>query len=133
MTDLPVGPVDVFVTHLSISRRARIRTARELLDFVGHERSRSSGLGAVLMGDLNAKPVEGTITSLEGDDWLDTWKTANGPHCRGGTWPAIAPSARIDYVLVQPSERWRVLGCRREPFSGSDHRGVVASLDLIRG
>jgi len=131
--DLPDGPVDAVVTHLSISRRARIRTVHELLGFVGLGRSRSPGLGAVLMGDLNAPPGEETIAALEGGGWLDAWKSANGPRRRGGTWPAIAPSRRIDYILVRPPAKWRVLGCRREPASGSDHRGVVASLGVIRG
>ena len=131
--DLPGGPVDASVTHLSISRRARMRTVRELLGFLGRERSRSPGLGAVLMGDLNAEPGEETVAALEGGGWIDAWTAADGPRSRGGTWPAIAPSRRIDYIFLRPTGAWRVTGCRREPISGSDHRGVVACLELIRG
>ena len=132
LIDLPGGPVDIFVTHLALSARARIRTTRELLGFVDRERSRSMGLGAVLMGDLNAGPVDEAISILESADWLDTWKAANGPRARGATWPAIAPSRRIDYVFIQPPAKWQVVGCRREPASGSDHLGLVASLELTR-
>jgi endonuclease/exonuclease/phosphatase family metal-dependent hydrolase len=128
--------VDVLVTHLSLSRRARHRTISELAAFAARERRRSGSLGAVLMGDLNAQPDEATTAALErcgtayGGPWLDAWKARHGGSARGGTWPAIAPFRRIDYVFVQPPASWEVRGCEIEPVSGSDHRGLLARLRL---
>ena len=136
MLDLPSGPLDVFVTHLSLSRRARERTAFELMTFAARERTRSGSHGAVLMGDLNAQPAESIIGALEtcgsrwGGPWTDTWKSANGNRGRGATWPAIAPFRRLDYIFVQPAPTWSVCTCDLEPVSGSDHRGLLARIRL---
>ncbi len=56
LVETPDGRVDAFVTHLSLSRRARSRTIPELLDFASRVRARSSSAGGLLMGDLNAEP-----------------------------------------------------------------------------
>jgi endonuclease/exonuclease/phosphatase family metal-dependent hydrolase len=123
------GRVDAFVTHLSLSARARLRTVPEWLDFASRGRAPSSSRGAVLMGDLNAEPDEPAIGLMTGG-WLDAWASASGSDARGGTWPAIAPFRRIDYVFVQPADRWVIHACRRA-MTGSDHLGVVARLELI--
>jgi endonuclease/exonuclease/phosphatase family metal-dependent hydrolase len=134
LIELPDGTVDVFVTHLSLSPRARARTILELLTFAREERSRSSSRGAILMGDLNAKPDEPSIAMLENaEGWFDTWKQANAPRTRGGTYPAIAPFLRLDYIFAQPRSCWRIQRCERQPFCGSDHRGLAAWLCLDLG
>jgi endonuclease/exonuclease/phosphatase family metal-dependent hydrolase len=121
---LELGVVlDVFVTHLSLSRRARARTIAELARFAERERARSGSDGAVLLGDLNATPAEDAMRALR-DRWIDAWR-GPGP---GATWPLFAPSRRIDYVLVQPPAGWVIEACRRAPTLGSDHLGVVAHL-----
>jgi endonuclease/exonuclease/phosphatase family metal-dependent hydrolase len=127
--------VDVFVTHLSLSARARLRTVFELLAFAERERRRSGSEGAVLLGDFNAPSEERAISEIEkaalnGSPWCDAWKAAHGPYARGGTWPAIMPVRRIDYVFFQPREQWSVETCERLSFAGSDHLGVTASLRL---
>lgn len=133
MLDLPCGPVDFFVTHLSLSSRSRRRTMRELVGFVERERRRSQSGGAILVGDLNALPAEEAVRMLcEGREacapWLDAWRHCH-PAARGGTWPAFAPLRRIDYIFAQPLSRWQVTRCARE-LSGADHLGVVATLEL---
>ncbi len=122
------GPVDVLVTHLSISRPARIRTIQEVLAFASRDRGVGARRKSLLMGDLNAGPSESTIGVLSDNGWLDAWPTSNGVGSHGGTWPAIAPIRRIDYILVRPSEGWVVHSCDRLPKGGSDHRGVTARL-----
>jgi endonuclease/exonuclease/phosphatase family metal-dependent hydrolase len=62
--------IDVLVTHLSLSRRARTRTVRELLSFAERERERSGSVGAVLMGDFNAPPSEEAIARVWHRDHL---------------------------------------------------------------
>ena len=136
--ELPVGTVDVFVTHLSLSERARRRTMQELLRFVIRERDRSKSRAAVLMGDLNAHPDEwalGALTRLdaEGGPWRDAWRDQHGPKARGGTWPAFLPLRRLDYIFVQPGADWQIESCDRIPFSGSDHLGVLGRLRLRAG
>lgn len=128
--------VDVLVTHLSLSARARARTLVELGAFVLAERARSRSAGAVLLADLNAPPGEPAVAALERathGHWVDAWKACHGPLARGGTWPAFLPLRRIDYVLCQPASAWIVDGCRRLPFAGSDHLGVLARLRLDGG
>jgi endonuclease/exonuclease/phosphatase family metal-dependent hydrolase len=128
--DFAEGPIDVFVTHLSLSRRARERTVRELLAFTARERARSKSLGALLVGDLNALPEEDAIAALarcpasQGGPWRDAW-TRDATRGRGATWPSIVPFRRLDYVFVQPESTWDVRAAELEPVSGSDHRGVV--------
>ncbi|WP_437278902.1 endonuclease/exonuclease/phosphatase family protein [Sorangium sp. So ce375] len=125
--------VDVLVTHLSLSKRARARTVRELVSFAARERQKSGSHGAVLMGDFNALPSEEAVCYLQASagngSWLDAWTQAH-PGKVGGTWPAGLPLRRIDYVFVQPGEGWTITRCERAPFSGSDHHGVAAWLRL---
>jgi len=126
--------IDVFVTHLSLSPRARARTVLEVLAFAEQERRRSGSKGAVLLGDFNAPSGERIISEIEcaasGRPWIDVWRAAHGPAERGGTWPAIWPVWRIDYVFAQPPGLWEVEQCERLPLSGSDHLGVLARLRL---
>lgn len=125
MLDVEGGArVDVFVTHLSLSQRARARTVKELMAFTSRERHRSHSDGAVLVGDLNARPAEECVLTLE-RHWIDVGASL------GATWPAVLPFRRIDYLFAQPRDRWSVAACAREPASGSDHRGLVAHLRLV--
>lgn len=131
--DTSIGPVDVLVTHLSLSERARRRTVLELADFAARHERRSASIGAVLIGDFNALPAESAMRAVTepgapGGPWIDAWSAAHGARPRGGTWPAILPLRRIDYVLARPHARWRVEQCDRLPFSGSDHLGLYARL-----
>jgi endonuclease/exonuclease/phosphatase family metal-dependent hydrolase len=116
--------VDVLVTHLAISKTARARTAGEVLAFAREGRKASGSACALLMGDLNASPKEAAIQALSAE-WTDTW-AATHPGDAGGTWPALAPMVRLDYVLAQPGAGWSIKSCKRAPFAGCDHRGVMA-------
>lgn len=131
------GILDVLVTHLSLSPRARVRTIDELMRFAARERERSGSIGAVLLGDLNATPRDVAIQALKIPKdpslppWVDLWREANPSERGGATWPAFAPWRRIDYILACPKERFLVKSCQRDPLSGSDHRGVIARLRLV--
>lgn len=123
--DVAEHTIDVFVTHLSLSKRARVRTMQELVAFTAVERAASGSVAGVLLGDLNATPGEEAIAAVR-EAWTDAW----GARRRGATWPAPLPYLRIDYVLVQPSDRWVVRECRRVRSIASDHLGVLAHLVL---
>lgn len=130
VVDSPEGLLEVFVTHLSLSRRARARTVPELLAFTSADGSRSAHLRSVLMGDLNAGPEDPSIAALRRAGWVDAWSAAGAATRRaGGTYPSFAPWRRIDRILVRPAETWAVRDCRREAVWGCDHLGVVARLD----
>jgi endonuclease/exonuclease/phosphatase family metal-dependent hydrolase len=117
-----VSGFDVFVTHLSLSRLARARTTEEILAFTARARRGPS----VLMGDMNATPDE-SIHARFSTSWRDAWIARHGAR-RGGTWPAILPFLRYDYVYV--SADVTVEEAHRLPFAGSDHRGVIADLSF---
>jgi endonuclease/exonuclease/phosphatase family metal-dependent hydrolase len=57
----------------------------------------------------------------------DAWIGAAGP---GLTYPADAPTERIDYVLVSP--HFRVRSASVPVTEASDHRPVVVDLELDR-
>jgi endonuclease/exonuclease/phosphatase family metal-dependent hydrolase len=120
------GVVDVIVTHLPISRRARARVVHEVLAFAADERRASGSQAAVLVGDLNAKPSEAPIVQISAT-WIDAWESTH-PGARGATWPSLSPLTRIDYAFVQLGDGWSIGWCERAPFCGSDHRGVMVGL-----
>lgn len=124
------GPVDVFATHLSLSRAARTRTVEELLAFIERVRSVSKSVLSVLLGDMNAAPAEPTIARIQAS-LLDAWSTRGRRRpFDGGTWPAFLPMRRIDYVFVWPPRARLVREVHRVPYAGSDHLGVCARFDL---
>lgn len=124
--------VDVFVTHLSLSKRARDRTIAELVIFASEERRASRSAAAVLLGDLNATPHEPALAQLDAAGWVDTWDRAN-PEGSGATWPAAVPFRRLDYVWAQLGAGFRVAECRRTPVAGSDHVGLWARFTWPEG
>lgn len=157
--DAPIGPVDVFCTHLayrfdeSALRRAQLAA---VVDTVAARRgSVDHAFPPILCGDLNAVPDSDEIRALTGaappfadgvvftDAWAavgrgpgHTWDDRN-PHLATTSWPR----RRLDYVLVgwpRPKPlgnpvRARLAGGR--PIGGewpSDHLAVVVDLDTRR-
>ncbi|MFT3767507.1 MAG: endonuclease/exonuclease/phosphatase family protein [Minicystis sp.] len=124
--------IEVLVTHLSLSKKARERTIRELVIFAAEERRGSRSDGSVLLGDFNASPAEAALAHLEGPGgWVDAWDRAN-PQDSGATWPAAVPFRRLDYVWVQLGSGWKVAECKRMPIAGSDHVGLWARVTMPR-
>ena len=65
------------------------------------------GVPFVLAGDLNSTPDSELVRTL-----VATWQadaSLSGPP----TYPAAAPTERIDYILPGPAGAWRVSGARR--------------------
>ncbi|MEP7121176.1 MAG: hypothetical protein ABJE95_09710 [Byssovorax sp.] len=120
--------IDVFVTHLPISRRARERTVHEVLTFAEEGRKVSGSVGAVMMGDFNAVPRDEPIGAVDAK-WTDAWSAIH-PGEAGATWPSVAPVTRIDYVFAQLGEGWQIVEAERAPFARSDHAGVLARIRL---
>jgi len=79
----------------------------------------------ILAGDLNAEIGSAPMNALL-ERFSDT--------CAAGeqTFPSATPERRIDYVLVTPPERWRVL--ERHVIAeevASDHRPLLVVLELL--
>lgn len=114
-------PVRVFNTHLDYRSDPRVREQQiaEMLADIG-----VPSVPTIVFGDMNAKP-----DALELQPLLrrlrDTWPAAAGP---GFTYPAEAPSERIDYVLVSP--HFIVRAASVPATEASDHRPVVVDLVL---
>jgi endonuclease/exonuclease/phosphatase family metal-dependent hydrolase len=77
----------------------------------------------ILAGDFNSTPRSEVMSRL-GESWAIVDKGADRL-----TFPSYAPEREIDFVLVQPSDRFDLAGQRLidEPVA-SDHRPVVVDL-----
>jgi endonuclease/exonuclease/phosphatase family metal-dependent hydrolase len=106
----------------------RVRQAHHVLSIL------PDSLPTVLVGDLNATPRAGSITTLIGGGLLDAWPAAAPAGQPGFTYPANAPRRRIDYVMVSaglgiaevsvPDDLGAAMG------GLSDHRPLLVRLEL---
>lgn len=105
----PDGPVRVLTTHLTPGRPdSRMLQARAVAARIAR-----SPQPVLLLGDLNAEPGSPEVRLL----------TALLTDAGGGpTFPADAPTQRIDYVLGEG----RFSGAEVLPTRSSDHRAVLA-------
>jgi endonuclease/exonuclease/phosphatase family metal-dependent hydrolase len=118
--DSPVLGLTFTTTHLDHQMEdIRVEQARALNDFF---EKNQSALG-ILAGDFNATPQSETM-SIVLKDWTDFAGPEGVP-----TIPAGKPSKRIDYILVRPRDRWKVVRSEvlNEPVA-SDHRPVLSVL-----
>ncbi|HXF56670.1 MAG TPA: endonuclease/exonuclease/phosphatase family protein [Actinomycetota bacterium] len=110
--------------HLGLVGAERALHARELTDFL------ASVEGPVVVGMDANEPPEGPAVRWLAQRYFDAFAVAGG--AGGETFPASAPTARIDYLFV--SDGVRVLSARtvEEPsvLRASDHRPVLADLEL---
>jgi len=81
----------------------------------------------ILTGDLNATPQSAPIKLLEEKGWIKGDSGKEFP-----TIPSISPRKQIDYVLVRPKSRWRIIDIHVvEEGMASDHRPIMMTLELI--
>lgn len=87
----------------------------------------SIGIPYILTGDLNATPQSAILKLLEQKGWV---KEDSGKELL--TVPSISPNKQIDYVLVRPKNRWRIIEVRViEEELASDHRPLLMTLELL--
>lgn len=113
--------VRVFDTHLDYRRDPAVRRAQ-----VAEMLARIDAVSGptLVFGDMNATPAAPELEPLRAR-LHDAWDASNGP---GFTYPAEAPTERIDYVLV--SGDFEVRRATVPATEASDHRPVVADLVL---
>ena len=108
-------------THLHhLEAALREQQASKLSDlFAGAERP------VIVAGDLNATPESKPLATLK-EKW--TIATADPGLL---TYPSAKPIKQIDYVLVRPAGRFKVVEARVvDEATASDHRPVVVVLEL---
>jgi len=119
------GPAFLFVgTHLDHVKDAklRLRQARRLNELFVND----SGGPVILVGDLNDTPQSQPIKTL-----TEHWLSAAGD-APGATWPSKNPTQKIDYILLRPPGRWRIVEVRViDEEIASDHRPLLAVLEWI--
>ncbi|MFI9604637.1 endonuclease/exonuclease/phosphatase family protein [Streptomyces sp. NPDC004069] len=110
--------VHVYDTHLDYRGDPSVRTAQvaDMLDVLAADRGPK-----ILVGDFNAQANAAELAPL----WQHLRDAAPDG---GGTYPAVHPEQRIDFVTVSPDIT--VAGAREIATEASDHRPVVADLEL---
>ena len=145
--ETPVGPWDVFTTHLSHGfdqSALRCRQLDEIARLIAERREAAPDrlLPPVLVGDLNAVPDSDEIRRLTGRSagavpglvFSDAWElvgtdsgatySASNPYVNDSAWP----ERRLDYVLVSwPRRRPNGNPVQAERFAMTPIDGVVPS------
>ncbi len=87
----------------------------------------SNALPAILTGDLNATPHSEPIELLQTNGWVTNISEKNLL-----TVPSVKPKKQIDYVLVRPKQKWRIIDVKviDEPLA-SDHLPILMTLELF--
>jgi endonuclease/exonuclease/phosphatase family metal-dependent hydrolase len=115
------GPLRFCATHLDLEARQR-QLSLPLIKRAVERR----GVPFVLAGDLNSTPDSGLVQSL-----VAAWQ-ASASLAGPTTYPADAPTERIDYILAGPAGAWQVqtMEVIADALT-SDHRPVRATLEWI--
>ena len=113
-----------FSTHLDHRRSdtERLASAKAINQIIGLDNKSP----AILAGDFNDVPDSPTLKEL-GKVWLRTNKKILR------TIPASKPSRQIDYIFVQPKERWKIIESQvLDEDTASDHRAIFSIIELIK-
>ncbi len=110
-------------THLDHRRPDAERRASA--KFINKMMGQQKNTAAILAGDLNDVPNSATLKEI-GKLWLRT-----NPEITP-TVPVTKPLRQIDYILVRPKERWKVIETQvLDEAVASDHRAIFAVIELV--
>jgi endonuclease/exonuclease/phosphatase family metal-dependent hydrolase len=132
---VPLGKLQFFVTHFSLSPEMRIINTVELMEFVS---SFNSNLPKFVVGDFNCTPEDRPVKILRGmetvdgsrvignfvDLWDETPRRAVNASERGGHTHG---SRRIDYIFMIPTPWARATVRETSLIDKSTEEGVPAS------
>ena len=110
-------------THLDHRRldEERLASAKFINQMIDSHDSKP----AILAGDFNDIPDSPTLKEI-GKLWVRT-NTDIAP-----TIPAAKPIRQIDYILVRPKNRWKVIESKvLDEKVASDHRAIFAVIELL--
>jgi len=111
------------VTHLDHRRpdAERRASAKFINQMIGEQKN----IPAILAGDFNDVPSSPTLKEL-GKLWVRT-----NPEITP-TVPVTKPVRQIDYILVRPKDRWKVVETQvLDEAVASDHRAIFAVIELV--
>ena len=82
---------------------------------------------SILAGDLNDTPDSKAINILE-HIWTASYDKKNTEH----TYPSDEPNKKIDYIMVLPKDRWKVIKTKTICDTiASDHCAWLVVLELL--
>jgi len=113
----------LLATHLAAKRDdvERVASAQAINALI----DAAPPLPSILAGDLNDTSNSRTLQTL-----ATHWASANDAPLP--TIPVGKPLRQIDFVLLRPAERWRVVEVRvLEEAVASDHRALLAVIELL--
>lgn len=124
--DTPVRFVNTHFDYLeTIGSKVARKGAAEVIETAFFDGSNS--LPAILTGDLNATPHSEPIELLQTKGWVTNTSDKNLL-----TVPSVKPKKQIDYVMVRPKQKWRIIDVKviDEPLA-SDHLPILMTLELF--
>ena len=126
ITMLPSGDTIAFVgTHLDHLKNEKDRVAQA--NKINQAFS-SNKYPTILAGDLNAIPGSTPINILE-----EIWSSSYNKEKPKPTFPSDNPIKKIDYVMLYPKTKWRVLETEVIQDSiASDHCAYLVTIELIK-
>ncbi|MBW3542683.1 MAG: endonuclease/exonuclease/phosphatase family protein [Planctomycetes bacterium] len=110
-------------THLDhrAADRERLASAKAINEFV----RRRPDVPALLAGDLNAVPDSRVLETFR-KEWTAVADQEQP------TVPVAEPKRQIDYILIRPRHRWKVIEVRvLDEAVASDHRAIFSVLELV--
>jgi endonuclease/exonuclease/phosphatase family metal-dependent hydrolase len=113
-------PVFFFATHLDYrsDNRERLASAEKINELAVEHPS-------ILAGDLNDTPDSEVLKLFRAQ-----WKPTSDMELP--TFPAESPRRQIDFILVRPADRWRVVETKAiDEAVASDHRAIFSVLELL--
>ena len=116
-------PLQLLATHLDhrADGRERLASAKAINELVTDDTNKV----AVLAGDLNAVPDSNVLK-----EFTRSWSRTNVDILP--TIPVDKPSRQIDYVLVRPRSRWKLIETKvLDEAVASDHRPLLAVVELV--
>lgn len=119
-------------THLSVVAADRVPQMKTAASAIDSSPAGEKPVATILVGDLNARPTEPSITPLLGE-LRDAWSlAAKGEGPTSPAHPQRPPRNRIDYVLVSEGVGIRSIEVVQNDTTAlaSDHYPVVAQLAL---
>ncbi|WP_226661221.1 endonuclease/exonuclease/phosphatase family protein [Microbulbifer aggregans] len=122
-------PVQIFNTHLGLSKGERLRQIDALLgkEWMGSDQC---GRPRILLGDFNALPSSKEIRKITAE--LDDAQVQLAGHKPQGTFFSRLPKARIDYVFVDRNIDVRAVLVPRSELTqlASDHLPLIVDIRL---
>lgn len=112
-------PLAVFMLHLALSRRARLRQLSYLSELINEYPH------VILMGDMNCRPGSPEMDVLFRNTRL------REPPAEILTFPSWRPQFHIDHILVTPDLRVREIHAINHAYS--DHLPIAMEIELPEG